>query len=71
MTQGFAYFVALFNTIFSFLKNSKVLFFIPFLIVPRLNESQIDPASPNVSEKNQDKVTILSTIKVEMDEDNV
>lgn len=71
MTQGFGYFVPLFNALFTILKKDDVLYFPPFLIVPRSNRDEIKFTIPDVADKNQEKAVILPTISVELDDDVV
>lgn len=71
MTQGMGYFVILFNSLFTVLKKPDVLYFPPFLIVSRSNKGEICAPPPDVADKNHDKAVILSTIRIELDDESV
>ena len=71
MTQGFGYFVSLFNSLFTLLKNSDVLYFPPFFIVSREIDGFLKKEPPDLSDKNQDKAVFLSTVRIELDEEEI
>lgn len=72
MTQGYSYFISLFNSLFTLLNSkSETLYLPPFFFVSKLNEMTKMLQAPDLGDKNQDKVVLLSTIRIELNEEEI